>query len=162
LDTAVTGDIRDIGDSNFSALERLRLPKGVYGGFGYELQRISDAPNLVRAVYLLKKQRPTLEYLWHGKLSEDSPDWYESMNHYAPPPPHYVRFVEARYRVGYRWGTATGHHPCEVNWLDPEPDKESSDYAKYMERMRWINSHVKFYKGFHQPPTAEEYRRLIP
>ena len=32
--TAVTGDIRDIGDNDFSSLEDLYLPKGVYGGSG--------------------------------------------------------------------------------------------------------------------------------
>jgi hypothetical protein len=163
LDTAVTGDIRDIGDNDFSALERLRLPKGVYGGIGYEFHRISDAPDLIRAIYLFNRQRPALKIqFWFGKLSEDSPDWYDPVDDHriSYTPPFKISFVEARYRVGYRWGTANGHHPCEVNWLDPEPDKESSDYAKYMERMRWINSHVKFYKGFHQPPTAEEYRRL--
>ena len=59
--TAVTGDIRDIGESDFSSLEELMLPKGVYGGRGYELQRISDAPDLIRAVYLFKKQRASLK-----------------------------------------------------------------------------------------------------
>jgi hypothetical protein len=53
--TAVIGDIRDIGENHFSSLEYLYLPKGVYGGSGYEFLRISDAPDVVRAVYLLKK-----------------------------------------------------------------------------------------------------------
>ena len=44
--TAVTGDIRDIGENDFSSLQHLALPKGVYGGSGYKLQRISDGPNL--------------------------------------------------------------------------------------------------------------------
>jgi len=54
-ETAVTGDIQDIGQNDFSSLEYVNLPKGVYGGPDYELQLISDAPELVRAVYLLKK-----------------------------------------------------------------------------------------------------------
>jgi hypothetical protein len=58
MDTAVTGDIRDIGKDDFSSLEQLTLPKGIYGGFGYELLRISDAPELMRAFYLLKKEHP--------------------------------------------------------------------------------------------------------
>jgi hypothetical protein len=79
IGTAVTGDIRDIGEHDFTSLESLILPKGVYGGSFYELQRISDAPDLVRAVYLLKKQRPALRMkYWYGKLSEDSSDWYVS------------------------------------------------------------------------------------
>ena len=59
--SAVTGDIRDIGENDFSLLEYLRLPEGVYGGSGYEFQRISDGPDVARAVYLLIKQRPGLK-----------------------------------------------------------------------------------------------------
>jgi len=51
--------------------------------------------------------------------------------------------------------------PCEVNWLDPEPDRESSDYAKYIEELQDINSQVGLYRGFHQPPTEEEYYGLL-
>ena len=58
--TAVTGDIRDISENDFSSLEELILPHGAYGVSGYKLQRISDGPELIRAVYLLSKQRPAL------------------------------------------------------------------------------------------------------
>ena len=162
---AVTGDIRDIGENDFSSLEGLHLPKGVYGGTDYKFQHISDGPELIRAVYLLKKQRPALKMEdWQGKLSKDSPDWYVSMNSSAP---FYIRFVKAGSRIGYRWETDYEAHvdipytPCEVNWLDPEPDKESSDYAKYMEEFQKINSEVEFYKGLYQPPTEEEYYGLL-
>ncbi len=158
--TAVTGDIRDIGENDFSSLERLSLPKGVYGGKGYVFQRISDAPDVARVVYLLKKQRPTLAILkeWHGELSEDSPDWYEPVDEYYTPP-FFISFVEAGSRIGYRWET-DNEDPCEVNWLDPEPDRESSDYGKYIEELEQINSEVHLFRGFHQPPTEEEYIRL--
>ena len=157
--TSVTGDIRDIGVNDFSSLENLNLPSGVYGGMGYELQRISDGLDVIRAVYLFNKQRPELEYYWYGKLSQDSPDWYRSLNEkYSPP--FYISFVQAGPRVGYRWGTGDDT-PCEVNWLDPEPDRESGDYAKYMEELQQINAQVGLYRGFHQPPTEEEYNRLF-
>jgi hypothetical protein len=160
--SAVTGDIRDVGENDFSSLEELILSKTVYGGMGYEFQRISDAPALIRAVYLFKKQRPTIKFnkYWDGKLSEDSPDWYESAEDDDDTPPFYIRFIEAGSRIGYRWQT-DGRNPCEVNWLDPEPDRESSEYAKYTEKLRQIVDEVKFYSGFHQPPTEEEYRRLV-
>ena len=183
-DTAVTGDIRDIGDNDFPSLEELDLPKTVYGGRGYELQRISDAPDLVRAVYLLEKQRPTLLDLrmtsfhamdppqWYAKLSEDSPDWYESVeedNHFwREEPPFSIRFVQAGSRIGYRWASRRQLHgclcfikPCEVNWLDPEPDRENIGYKEYIEEKRELDRMVELCKGFYEPPTEEEYTRLI-
>ena len=160
--TAVTGDIRDISENDFSSLEYLDLPKGVYGGAGYELQSISDGPDLVRVVYLLRKQRPALKIsrYWYGKLSEDSPDWYGSVEGGDDTPPLDISIIEAGPRLGYRWETG-GCDPCEVNWLDPEPDRESSDYEKYVEELQKIESRVRMFKGFHQPPTEEEYNSLV-
>ena len=181
--TAVTGDIRDISNNDFPALEKLHLPACVYGGSGHEIERISDAPDLVRAVYHLKKQRPALSMLknWQGMLSDDSPESYTYMGEIEDwsdfiPPPHFIRFVQAGSRIGYRWVTSErsqwigddeegdgdneDDNPCEVNWLDPEPDRESLDYTKYNKDLKRINLRVKFYKGFHEPPTEEEYTRL--
>jgi uncharacterized protein YcgL (UPF0745 family) len=46
-----------------------------------------------------------------------------------------------------------------VNWLDPEPSKESSDYEQCIEELQEIGQQG-FYLGLHQPPTEEEYNRL--
>ena len=164
--TAVKGDIQDIGENHFPSLECLNLPKGVYGGNGYEFQRISDGPVVMRAVYLLKKQRPALDTMgyWHATLSGDSPDWYyiEYVKH---SPPFTIYLVEAGSRIGYRWGSTFGSS-CEVNWLDPEPDRESIDYEEYIMQLGYVQEiklksrEVDFYKGFYHPPTEEEYRRL--
>ncbi len=166
LRTAVTGDIRDISEDDFSPLEELALPKGVYGGSGYEFQRISDGLELIRAVYLLKKQRPALKMKeWYGTLSENSPDWYGFASDYEIyfPTPLCIRLVQAGSRVGYRW--TTDHFAwvgsCEANWLDPEPDSESSEYEGYIEELQAIEAKVRFYRGFHQPPTQEEYQGLV-
>jgi hypothetical protein len=162
--TAVTGDIRDINANDFSSLELLSLPKGVYGGNGYEFQRISDAPDLIRTLYLFYKQRPSLIDIdnWYGQLSRDSPDWYDAEDEDTPP--FFISFVEAGSRLGYRWDTCHGGMPCRVNWLDSKPERVSSGYAgyaKYMEDLEVIHSQETFYRGFHQPPTEEEYRRLM-
>ena len=152
--TAVTGDIRDIGENHFSSLEELLLPKFVYGGCGYELQRISDAPDLVSAVYHLKTQRSALKMQYcDAYLSDDSPDSYESADDDLDTPPFCIRFVEAGSRFGYRWETLDRTGFCEVNWLDPKPDRESSDYEV-------IEEQVTIYRGFYEPPTEEEYLRL--
>ena len=61
--------------------------------------RISDGPELVSALYFLKKQHPKLNIMqtWHASLSEDSPDWYESVEEEYDTPPFYIRLVP-----GYR------------------------------------------------------------
>ena len=158
--TAVTGDIRDIGENDFLSLEELSLPERVYGGQGYKLQRISDAPDLIiRSLYLLKQQRRALKLEdWYGELSEDSPDWYEQTANY--PPPFRIGFAKAGSRFGYQW-IAGYQNCCEVKWLDPEPERESSDYGQYIEELQKIESQVNMFKGCHQPPTEEEYRSLV-
>jgi hypothetical protein len=172
-DTAVTGDIRDIGENDFVSLKRLELPKSVYGGNEYEFQRISDGPDLIRAAYLLNKQHPSLQYYWTGHLSEDSPDWYQfaEEDDGAPRfvrvregfgarirPPFKIRLVKAGPRAGYQWKVQS--HPCEVNWLDPEPDRQSSDYEKYVKQLEKIEEKIDKCRGFYQPPTEEQYQRL--
>ena len=158
-ETAATGDIRDIGENDFTTLERLVVPKGVYGGHGYKFQRISDGTNVVRSVFLFKKQRPALKMEdWHCILSEDSPDWYDSAEDDEDTPPFDITFVEAGSRIGYRWETDDSN-PCEVNWLDPEPDRDSSDYGKYIEALQQIQQ-VNQYRGFHQPPSEAEYHSI--
>ena len=103
-------------------------------------------------------------------LSRGSPDWYEravDVSFVGHPPPFRIRLVKAGSRIGYRWESenylrqTSGSNPCEVNWLDPEPDRESSDYDEYIEDLQVINSQVGLYRGFHQPPTEEEYLRLL-
>ena len=166
--TDVTGDVRDIGESDFSTLESLILPDTVYGGNGCELPRISDALSIIRALYAMKKQCPSVwPKIWYASLSEESPDWYglddEFDEYYGddraafPSPPLHVRLVAAGSRVGYRWETIDGDHPCKVNWLDPEPDRESSDYEKYIKELRVIERQVRFFQGFQQPPSEEAF-----
>ncbi len=93
-------------------------------------------------------------------LSRDSPDWYDPVDEgHDETPPFYIRFIEAGSRIGYRWETNLDSS-CEVNWLDPEPDIESSDYEEYTEALRKIEDQVTMYRGFHEPPTEEEYNRL--
>jgi hypothetical protein len=154
--TSVTGDVRDIKENDFSALEPfLHLPTGVCGGAGYEFQRISDVPAAMHAMSVLQK-RTGLLYLWVTfRLSEDSPDWYPRVE-MKPPPPFYVRFIQAPERLGWRW-VALDHRgellsSCDVNWLDPLPDGDSGKYQK--------ENILPLYRGYHQPPTEAEYTRL--
>ena len=100
----------------------------------------------------------------------DSPDWYYGAEDYDGyiRAPFDIVFVQTGSRVGYRWQTLRWQTvndgvpiPCEVNWLDPEPERESRDYAKYIAELNEIEQKLDFYRGFHQPPTEEEYNRLI-
>jgi hypothetical protein len=47
-----------------------------------------------------------------------------------------------------------------VNWLDPEPSRDRSDYAEYIQDLQEIERQVNLYKGYYQPPSEEEYNRL--
>ena len=49
--TAVTGDIREIHESDSSALESLSLQKGIYGGMGYEFQHITFLMNRMSSIH---------------------------------------------------------------------------------------------------------------
>ena len=49
--------------------------------------------------------------------------------------------------------------PYEVNWLDSELERDSSDYEDYIDDLHEIDRLVDFYIGFHSPPTAEEFSR---
>ncbi len=160
-ETAVTGDIRDIGKNDFSSLEyeSLILPKGVYCGRGYEFERISDAPQLVRTIYDVNTQLQGKLKLrgrtWFLKLSDDSPDWYPSRAIFNDTPPFYVHLLSPWDR-GYRWETAN-NNPCLMNWLNPE-DTEHNDYSRYDREI--MNESVKLYDGFYRPPTRRQYNRL--
>eukprot|EP00984_Skeletonema_dohrnii_P021189 scaffold10514_cov69-Skeletonema_dohrnii-CCMP3373.AAC.1 len=165
-ETSVTGDVRDIGERDFLALESLTLPHGVYGGRGHEFQHISDVPGVINILYSLKKQRPRLLLKdWYGKLSGDSPDRYGMDHVLDKAPPFEVWLVQAGSRAGYRWQVTLDdpyeEDPCEVNWLDPEPGRESSEYEKYIRELRVIEERVYLYKGFHEPPSEEEFNRLL-
>ena len=116
---------------------------------------------------LLRREIDVVEAQYYfGYLSSDSPDWYESVedDDDYDAAPFYIRCVQAGSRLGYRWETeyedSVNGSPCEVNWLDPEPDRESSEYGRYIEEFQLIQRHVGLYRGFHQPPTEEEYHRL--
>ena len=159
--TAVTGDIRDICENDFPFLEELTLPNGVNGGVEHEFQRISDVTDVIRILYLFQKQRPEVVLKdWYAMLSDDSPDSYEVDEFDKDFVPKYIAFVRAGSRVGYRWENAIDH-PCEVNWLDPEPDRESAGYGKYMEELQKIEGQINYFKGFYQPPTQEEFERIL-
>jgi hypothetical protein len=177
-ETAVTGDIRDIRGNDFPALERLSLPEGVHGGLGYQIQHISDVSSLLHMIHLLLQRTPDLfggsdllssPDLFGGsdllsrafgwRLSRDSPDWYadESGN---PEPPFRIQFVQAGSRRGWSWCTWWGSHSCEIHWFDPEPSCDSSNYGAYIEELQHFEGNITFYRGYHQPPTEAEYRRL--
>jgi len=187
--TKVTGDIRDIGEDDFPALESLDLPYTVHGCVYHTFQLMSDVPSFMHAIHLLLQRNPTLfkedsfprAFGW--SLSEDSPDWYdsqvsllqhifhmleilsdggetESIESPQPEPPFRLQLIQAGSRRGWSWCTFHGEHSCEINWLDLEPSSQSGDYEAYIEGLQRIGRRIDFYRGYYDPPTDEEYRRL--
>jgi hypothetical protein len=164
----VIGNIRDIGENDFPALESLVLPKSVYGGYGYQFQNVSDVPSFMHTVHLLLQRSPTMfesddiSNVFFWGLSGDSADWYDwDEEGDNPEPPFSLQIVQAGSRRGWSWCThAWFFHSCAINWLDPEPCSESSHYEAYIEELQHIEKKITFYRGYRQPPTEEEYRRL--
>mmetsp|Transcript_5847 Transcript_5847/g.8467 ORF Transcript_5847/g.8467 Transcript_5847/m.8467 type:complete len:365 (-) Transcript_5847:152-1246(-) len=158
--SSVTGDIRSIGEHDFLAMEDLTLPDDIWGGSGFEFQRVSDAAGIISTLYPIMKQRPVLLKRWFGELSRDSPDWYAEISDDIAAP-IFIEFVQAGSRVGYHWYAMDDidNLPCEVIWLDPEPDRESNDYETYIEELQEIENAVDVFEGFEQPPNEDEYFR---
>ena len=157
--TAVTGDIREITENDFLHLEYIFLPNTVIGGWGYQFQRVSEVPSVMNAVYLCMRRNRDRELFsgWCWYLSRDSPDWYDGYHDLnRPDHPFTVDFVRARSRLGWRWRNEDGDS-CEINWLDPEPDRICDADTRSLQP---IQEEIGFYKGHYHPPTAEEYNRL--
>ena len=47
-----------------------------------------------------------------------------------------------------------------INWLDPEPSSDNSDYEIYVEELQRIEKRINCFKGFYQPSTEEEYHNI--
>ena len=164
----VTGDVREIGEHDFPKLEELKLGAGVIGSSYHEFQVASDVPSVVEAIYRLRQREPSLIPnlgSLHWKLSRDSPEWYDSSDeHGHPPPPFCIDLFQVGSRVGWRWKTEyrynRGSNSCEINWLDPEPARESSDYDVYIRELQSVQEDIFCFEGYHQPPTEAEYKRL--
>lgn len=162
----ITGDIRDIGENDFPMLQTIDLPQSVYGGNRYNIMSISEAGELIASIYSLKKQRHRHlslfeDFNWY--LSKSSTDWY--IDEYEVYPFSFC-LVRAGSRLGWRWERKFDYTPdyhFEVNWLDPLPDKKSSEYANFLQALQMIESDMNrypFFRGFHKPPPEAVYNRL--
>jgi len=173
IEIGVQGDVRDIRDYDFPSLEDLSLPESVVGGEGHEFHSISDVPEVMQAIYRLKDRGLfSEERFW--RLSDESPDRYDGNigNNimFGVDPPFKIEMLEAGTRRGWRWwgrsrsGTVShacvGTSSCEINWFDREPDRESSDYEKYGQKLQKLEQEINYYRGHLQPPTEDEYNRL--
>jgi len=119
-------------------------------------------------IYLFAKRHKKLFEFCYWRLSEDSPDWYDVLNGDEDqiPPPFEIEFIIIPgSRIGWRWKSTYYTYDeltisCEINWLEPEPDRGSSGYEDYILKLDALKEEIDFYRGFNQPPTAEEYHRL--
>ena len=110
-DTNATGDIREIGEIDFSAMDCLTLSRSVYGGNWYKIQHISDVPSFMHTIHLLLQLTPDLfgknwlSIAFGWTLSEDSPNWYdcEDGDEKSPSPPFRLQLIQAGSRLGWSW-----------------------------------------------------------
>ena len=125
----------------------------------------------MQAIHPLLKRFPESFNDASWRLSKDSPDWYDEDD--GPMPPLEIQLVFAEELLcGWRWCCSDIDwddeivHNCEVNWLDPEPLAKSMVTQStifdsfYNVSMHSIDSKTDFYRGYYEPPTEEEYRRL--
>ena len=158
--TKVTGDIREIGPTDFTVIKNVQLPDGVYGG-DVVWQRVEDASVLMYARCVWKKRNPSLFTNSVCCLSNESSDFYPGTNaDDSRDPPFTVEIVQAGPRLGWRW---RNYHrsSCEVNWFDPEPQTEDEGYDDYLTELESIEKEVNFFRGFSKPPTRDQYQLLI-
>ena len=163
ISTPTTGDVRDIRNYHFPMLENFHLSDNVYGGTFYKFQHLSDVPAVMRALHHLVKRQPDMFQDHSWELAEESPDWYREIDWRGtyPGPPLYVCFDHAGPRVGWRWWDKYGNE-CEVNWLDPEPERGSSDFEIYKEDLECLDYDMynSYFSGYYLPPTENEYKQM--
>ncbi len=165
----ITGDVRNIGEDDFPMLKELSIGSGIVGSEYHKFQRIADAPSVMQAIHRLKQRDPPL--LSHysqwttWSLSRDSPEWYDSNGERGhPKPPFSIDFVRVGSRAGWRWKADVGYrshvNSCEIHWLDPEPDRDSSNYGDYERELQSIQEDIFCFEGYHEPPSQDDYKRL--
>jgi len=157
LATKITGDVRNIRESDFPALEICKLGQSAIYGGGYYVDRITDVAPIIQGRYRLKKRmlKPNDNFA-ALKLSNESPDRYL----HEREPPFWVEFVVAGPRLGWRWTNLDLGGACETNWFDPEPQPSDADYDRYAEALANVEGNVYYFQGFRSPPTLDQYLLL--
>ena len=188
--TAVTGDIRDVGANDFKILAELYLPRTVYGGSRYAFGSIAEVTEFMSRIRPLA-HRFAVSTSWRLSEESpdwyDDPNQVQvecqRKDHQIPPPFVCELITLEGTRMGWRWRCNFPSHDrifytedgdihnylddvnvfetCEINWLEPEPDRGSSDYEEYCYQLRSLPEEISFFSGYHNPPTADEYYQLL-
>lgn len=116
---------------------------------------------------LAKRDTMPLRSCRRWQLSEGSPDWYNGDEDQIPPPFEVELILGSR--IGWRWKSTCYYSDydgdsveettisCEINWLEPEPDRGSGGYEDYIRTLDALKKEIGCYNGYNQPPTEEEY-----
>jgi hypothetical protein len=92
-------------------------------------------------------------------LREDSLQFYHALEG-MPDPPFWVESVYAGPRQGWKFTNHATGGDCETQWSEPAPLVTDEGYDKYVKESIRVNKNVKFFRGFTEPPTHEEYLDL--
>ena len=188
--TAVTGDIRDIDSNDFKVLKELYLPRTVYGGSRYAFGSIAEVTEFMSRIRPLAHRFAVstswrLSYEspdWYADPNQVQEEELRD-DHEIPPPFVCELLTLGGTRMGWRWrcnfpsrdrmyfcengeiydelyGDGRVFETCEINWLEPEPDRESDDYVKYEIQLTSLQLELSFFRGYHNPPTRDEFNRL--
>lgn len=158
--TSVTGDLRQMPSNGFQKLQKMQLNT-------VTIDHIDDATDFTNAICPHVKRAPGLfkfgapNYGHQSfELSPNSNDFYPSP---SVPAPFLLEIVKAGCRFGWRWTNTTScssKHDCEINWFDPEPSEDTDGNEDYQTELQALQKFVILYKGFHKPPTEDEYERI--
>ena len=113
----MTGDIRDISERDFPALESLYLPHTVRGGMDHQFQSIAEVPSFMQAIHRILQRYPKTSsegFYSFWSLSQDSPDWYARARN-CPVPTFRLQIIQAGYRIGWRWYSIDPEYMTHMN-----------------------------------------------
>lgn len=168
--TAVSGDVREVGEGDFPALQEIGLSSDDhFYGIG-ALSSIRHAFAVMRGRYFLTRNSTAVCPLTPFPLYLDSssPDFYygrPQQRLYASEldPPFSVETIVAGNlrRRGYRWSNLLGGC-CDIVWFDPEPSNEDgSSHAAYLMDLEIIMEDTStLFQGMTEPPSLETYRKV--
>ena len=110
----------------------------MYGGKEYDFHRVSDVHTVMvmQAIQIKNVEVNIEDWYWSRRslltfITGTTLMFLTLINHSL-----FVALVQVASRLGWRWENSTIDRLGEMIWIDPEPDRESSNYDNYNQKLR--------------------------